>query len=190
MFHYRKDFNVLTRDYRAQDEAGLPEITPVVIADDLSIAMTRTRPTFQGNATQAAVAAVFSTIGIQAGTQPVVIRQAQVQDPAAGDCFAMLAAATLITANAGTWAAGGLTRQGASVAVLPTGTAAAATVGYRVWDEGDAQFNQLGDTIFPLVLRTGEFFFFQQGTANLALSASFWWEEWAFALQRNPPSLV
>ncbi len=193
MFHFRKDFSNLTRDYRAQDESGLPEITPVVIADDAREFAFRTRPQAQVSGTRAAVAAVFSTINIQATTLPLRVVAANTVGSAASNVRMSVLAATLITANAGTATPTSNLRGAAALtAVVNTGTAAAASLGYVTFDSTAAvdlnwlQFPQ----IFPLILRPGEFLSFQSATANITLSVCFFWEELRYGLLGNPPQLA
>lgn len=191
MFHFRKDFTNLTRDYAAQDEAGLPEITASLIADDASEFTYRTRAQFSALMTRAAVAAVFSTIAIEAGVLPVRVLAFQSINDAAGGINMSASAATLITANAGTVTPRELLRgQAAATAVLRTGTAAAATNnGFPIW-ANTASTVQLIPSLFPFILRPGEFLSIHQAVANLALVCGIWYEELQYALLGNPPNLT
>ncbi len=192
MFHFRKDFSTLTRDYRAQDESGLPEITPVVIADDTREMVYRTRPTFAGSDNQAAVAAVFSLVGIEATTVPIRVKARVDGIPATGSVRARLGIVDLRTANQGVGTIVGLDRGQAVTALINTGTTTV-TFGANamiVFSATDTHFT--GEALWEtaLVLRPGEFLTFQGSVVNEALNIQFFWEELLFGLPANPPNLI
>ncbi len=195
MFHYRKDFTNLTRDYAAQDEAGLPEITPVVIADDASHMVDRTYPIFAGTGTMAATAAVFGSVGLEATIRPIQVLAIGLSIPGAGTDIAMiLAEATIITANASlSTAFTGLERglaAGDQADILQGTAAAVSAVSLKVWDATSTHEVLVRSPLLPLTLRRSEIVFIQNVTANTACQATFFWKELTYPLQANPTNLA
>ena len=193
MSHYLKDFSNYSRDYRIQESAGIPEvvplIVPVTIVDDVSEYVTRTRPRYQGRPGAAAVAAVYSMVGLEATTLPVRINQARIYVHNAADVQCRITTTDLRTANQGTASGVGLNRgQAASTATMLTGTAATETViAFTVYRAAITRF--MDDVLDGLVLRPGEIAWFMSGTANTALNMNFDWDEWRFPLPADPPNL-
>ncbi len=201
MFHYRKDFTNLTRDYQAQDESGLPEITPVVIADDARDMVTRLRPTYAAQGTMAATAAVYGLIGIAAGALggAIEIQQLYVSGAQASNVALLLGIADLRTANQATVTIGATQtwlRGQTQAALLYEGTttvAPAATQAFLIYDTGGATSQEQQPLISPglgIVLRAGEFLWCEAATVNIAFSVNILWREWRFPLPANPPNLL
>lgn len=201
MARFARNFLTFWRDYGIQDGAGLPEIVPaifpVTVIDDCSKYQLRTYPIRGGSDTQAAVAAVFSLVGVGAfGPGPIRILQAQDFGQPVGVSRWIINAAEIRSANQGTTALGVALERGQIAGnvsgLMLTGTVAALPAGLVDYDStlaGAAPFPSRLD-FKGLVLRPGEFLWLACGTANTALSATFAWEEMTFPLNPNPPALT
>ncbi len=193
MFHFRKDFSNLTRDYRAQDEAGLPEITPVVIADDTSEYVTRTRPIYGVLLTQAAVAAVFGSCSLFVGTNPIRLVGASTFNTAASNVRLFLGIVDVRDANQASVVPVGLARglaaataggrTGTTITAVPAASAQWVEYTYQNNDEHHPT-GLIGQTFRP-----GEYITAISDAANIATSFQFQWEELQYGLPGNPPDL-
>ncbi len=192
MLHFRKDFTNVTRDYRAQDEAGLPEVTPTVNVDDAAFFVERTWPTFAVTDTQAAVAAVYSLVGIGGIARPLRILTINPYVPAAQNVYAYLTEVDMRTANQGTQVGGGLERGQTLLATTLTGTttvAPPAAGSYPAYVTAVTRYIDLTQ-LQGFLLRPREYLFLEGATVNLALSVAISWQELQYPLQANPTSLI
>ena len=197
MFHFRKNLANFTQDYGVQESVGIPAladvVVPVTLVDDTREFLTRTRAIYHVNDTQAAVAAVYSYAGFLAGDYAVRFKSVFAEDPgAAVVAHGGMFTADLRTANQGSGTVGGLARQ------LPLQTTTLIT-GTSTVDGARAGMVRIRDSALPdpipykfegIILRPGEYLWIALDTVNIALTINAVFEELAFAMQINPPTLL
>jgi len=194
VFHYTKSFASFARDYGIQEGSGLPAlhegVVPVAIVDEASGFVERTWPTYTVELTQAAVAAVYGIVSIQAGQNPVLIEYAEARPHATTDVFGITGTVDLRTANTGTLAPTGLSRGATLTAAALSGTTTVAPGAAAGWilmvsagtaPAYKAPFN-------GLILRPGEYLTFGALIVNLLLTVGVRFTEFLYALP-GPPTL-
>ncbi len=153
----------------------LPLVVPTVVVDDASAYTQRLWPSFMGNGTQGAVAAVYSAVGLFAATRPIHVVLADII-PGASNVGMLLTRTDIRTANQGGGVfgvgAGTLRGLGAFTAQLLTGTHVTAGLsGVRIYDSGATHWvrSRVGER--SIELDVGEYLWFHNETVNIALSA-------------------
>jgi len=199
VFHFTKSFHLFATDYGMQEGSGLPDlhegVVPTVAVDDASLYAYRCYPTYTAWVTDAATAAVYSLCGIEAGTYPIELLGISAGD-GASDMYWFFAETNPITANAAViTTVTGLSRSGATTAILRTGTT---TLNYAAlgawWGMDDSQAGvQPNNNPFGgqqgMILRPGEGVYFAVAIVNSASHGHFFYRELTFGLPVLPPRL-
>ncbi len=188
---YNKLLQVL-RDwgYENQEPGATPRfvdsLQPVIIVDDASEYIARTWPGYLDLGSQAAVAAVYSLVGLQAQTQPLLVEIAEVMSHGSNSVVLIKGVTDLRTANQATSATStGWNRgQAAQDALVLTGTTTVAPAGFRAWAQVDALRTGYLSTggVSGVLLRPFEFLWMGSTVVNVALGINFVWSECQYQL--------
>jgi len=195
VFHYTKSFGTFARAYGIQEGSGLPEVypgvVPVSIVDDAQAYVKPTYPYYTVRGTRAAVAAVYSVVGLfcPANGNPFRIRAAVGE----GNSSIMfrLAVVDIRTANTTAITPAGLVRGSTLTTQCLGGTTTVdpASVASDLMFYLSALYPQVGQGVYELVVRPGEYLWFSGLTVNKSTTVSLCFEELLFTLGPNPTAL-